>query len=542
MRLRRSTAYPSRFFIKQQQQKENVVSMAARSIMLLGCALATAWLVFLSYPAQSHAAVAWLAWVPFIWGTLRIRRSWTAFFYGWLTAFLFHAALLYWVYYTCVHGGGMTVASSLQAWLGLSALLSVQFGFFGFSCYFLRKTGPFFPFLAAFGFVTLEWLHQCLAFYGLGFPWLMWGYTQWNMPQFLQIAAWAGVYGVSFLLVLVSALIATSLGVQHIRRGIFCIFLAAAVWLGMYWWGDSRLPIQNNQITADEEDTSALTAAIIQPNIDQYKKWNPEFEQEIIHTIRKMGSELAKTKPQLAVWPESVMPGELVEDPYFQLMEDITTRSGAYQVLGSSLSEDGKQYVGAYLMTPRLNQLQSYRKIKLVPFGEFIPFEKQVKRFFPDIQILGELGSFTPGTFPQPLLEMGDLNFGTTICYEAIFPQLWLKQSRQGARFFVNLTNDAWFFNTAAPHQHLAANVMRAVETGRPVLRAANTGISAVIDSFGRIEQKTDLFTSAVLEARVDLPQEGQVTPYTQRGNLFVWVCAVFFFSLLISTMVFAYE
>ncbi len=540
MRLRRSTAYPSRFFIKQQQQKEHVVSIAARSILLLVCALATAWLVFLSYPAQSRAAVAWLAWVPFIWGTLRVRKSWAAFFYGWFTAFLFHAALLYWVYYTCVHGGGMTVAASLQAWLGLCALLSLQFGFFGFSCYFLRKTGPFFPFLAAFGFVTLEWLHQCLAFYGLGFPWLMWGYTQWNTPQFLQVASWTGVYGVSFILVLVSALIATSLGVQRIRRGIFCVFVAAAVWLGAYWWGDSRLPIKDQSGTTGNGDH--LTAAVMQPNIDQYKKWNPEFEQEIIHTIQTMGRELAKTKPQLVVWPESVTPGELLEDSYFKLMEDITAHSGAYQVIGSSIAQDGKQYVGAYLMTPKLNQLQVYRKIKLVPFGEFIPLEKQVKRFLPGVEILGELGSFSPGTFPQPLLEMDNLLLGSTICYEAIFPQLWLQQSRQGAQLFVNLTNDAWFFNTAAPHQHLAANVMRAVETGRPVLRAANTGISAVIDAFGRIEQKTDLFTRATLEEQVALPREGYVTPYTQRGNLFVWVCAVFFFSLLISTMVFAYE
>ena len=540
MRFRRSTAYPSRFFIKQQQQKEHVVSMAARGLLLLGCALCTAWLVFLSYPSQSRAAVAWLAWVPFIWGTLRVRRSWAAFFYGWFTAFLFHAAVLYWVYYTCVHGGGMTVASSLQAWLGLSALLSVQVGFFGFSCYFLRKTGPFFPFLAAFGFVTLEWLHQCLAFYGLGFPWLMWGYTQWNMPQFLQVASWTGVYGVSFILVLVSALIATALGVQHIRRGIFCIFLAAAIWLGGYWWGDSRLPIKTESTVA--EAANSLTAAVMQPNIDQYKKWNPEFEQEIIQTIGRMGADLENIKPDLAVWPESVTPGALVEDPYFKLMEDIAERSGAFQVIGSSLAEEGKQYVGAYLMTPQSDRLQAYQKIKLVPFGEYIPFEKQIRRFFPEIKILGELGSFSPGAFPQPLLEMGDFFLGTTICYEAIFPQLWLKQTRQGAQLFVNLTNDAWFFNTAAPHQHLAANVLRAVETGRPILRAANTGISAVIDAYGRIEQKTELFTPAMLQAQVAFPAEGYITPYTQRGNLFVWVCAVFFFSLLISTIVFSYE
>ena len=117
-----------------------------------------------------------------------------------------------------------------------------------------------------------------------------------------------------------------------------------------------------------------------------------------------------------------------------------------------------------------------------------------------------------------------------------------MAQNRQGAKLFLNLTNDAWFFDTSAPYQHLAANVLRAVETGRPVLRAANTGFSAVIDPFGRIEQKSSLFTREILRASVPLPVGDKMNFYTQWGDWFAWLCAALYFTLLISTMVFAYE
>ena len=156
--------------------------------------------------------------------------------------------------------------------------------------------------------------------------------------------------------------------------------------------------------------------------------------------------------------------------------------------------------------------------------------------------VLNELGSFTPGARNQNLLDLNGVLLGSTICYESIFPQLWLSQTRKGARVFVNITNDAWFFDTAAPYQHLAANVVRAVEIGRPVLRAANTGFSAHINPVGQIEQVSSLFTQTRLQTSVALPVGEYNTFYTQWGDWFAWVCVAIFFTLLISTMVFAYE
>lgn len=533
--VRRISTYSPRYF-RLRHPSESRWSVFGRLLFLLFCMSLTALLVFLSYPGKGHSLLAWVAWAPFFWGLTKIRHFWSTFLYGWLTALFFNLALFYWVYYTCVYGGNLSVALAAAAWIGLSGLLALQTGIFSGCCYFLKKMGFLFPLLAAMGFVTLEWIHQTLAFYAIGFPWFMWGYTQWNMPELLQVASLGGVYGVSFLLILVSALVGWALASRRIRCGFLFVFLALAVWFGAYGWGSSRLPVKGSSSTL-----SQLSVAIVQPNIDQYKKWDPLFEQEILDTITQFADELETQEVMLTLWPESVTPGELTEEPYFTKMQQIASRTGAYQVVGSSESAQDKQYVSAYLLTPDSESFQVYRKNKLVPFGEYIPLEKTVRKLFPHVTILGELGLFTPGPQVQPLLDMGGILIGSTLCYEAIFPQLWLTQARQGARFFVNLTNDAWFFDTAAPHQHLAANVLRAVETGRPVLRAANTGISAVIDPFGRIEQTTQLFKPVLMTTQISAAKS-LGTPYTSYGNLWLWICAFIFFSVLIFAMVFMYE
>ena len=508
-------------------------------LFLLLCALATAWLVYESFPRNSRPELAWFALAPFIWGVTRTKGFWSSFFYSWFTALLFHAGIFYWIYYTCLHGGGLSQGLSLAAWLGLSGLLSVQFAIFGGSCYFLKKTGVFFPLLAACGFVALEWVHQTLAFYGLGFPWLMLGYTQWNAPEVLQIVSFTGVYGLSFALAFTGASVGWAFALPGVKRGVGHMCMAALVFLGLFAFGHYRLP---SQPLRPGKALLSLNAALMQPNIDQYKKWDETFETEITDTLEEMGASLAGTDVMLAVWPESAVPGTLLEDRYFNLFTRGAADSGAYQLVGSNVPDGDAQYVGAYLLSPDGENLQSYRKIKLVPFGEYIPLEKWIRGAFPDVEVLGELGAFTPGALGQAPLDLGGVALGRTICYESIFPQLWVSQGRQGAKLFVNITNDAWFFNTAAPYQHLAINAVRAAEMGRPVLRAANTGFSAVIDPFGRVEQKSGLFTQEVLRAEVALPVGDKVTFYTQWGDWFAWLCAAIYFTLFISVAVFSYE
>lgn len=508
-----------------------------RFAFLLLLALGTAWLVKQSYPKVSNHMLAWLALAPFIWGVTKLKGFWTSFFYSWFTAVLINAGIYYWIYYTCVHGGGLSNGLSLAAWLGLSALLGLQFAVFGGSCFFLKKLGNLFPVLAACGVVALEWLHQTIAFYGLGFPWFMLGYTQWNAPEMIQIASFTGVYGVTFAVAFTGISVGYAFATSSLKRAVFHMILAGLVFLGLFAYGKSVLGEARRF-----QPLLSIPVALMQPDIDQYKKWSPEFEEEIIQTVLDMGRETDGKNRLLTVWPESVTPGPVQDPQYRMLFEDLATQSGSAQLLGSNTDAEGKQYVSAYLVEPGTDGLQVYHKEKLVPFGEYIPLETTVRSLFKNVAVLGELGVFSPGPKDQKLMSLPGVPFGTTVCYESIFPQLWLGQNRDGAKFFVNITNDAWYFDTDAPYQHLAVNVLRAVELGRPVLRAANTGISAVIDPLGRIEYKLDLNTRGILYATIPLPVGDNVNFYTQWGDWFAWLCAAFYFTLLISTFVFAYE
>ncbi len=523
--------------------RQGMVSLGRLGLLLAG-ACVTAGLFASSYPQLSHSFAAWFILAPFIWGVSNVRGFFASAFYGWLTGLLCNALLLSWVYYTCVYGGGLSVPMALGAWLGLSALLALQFAILGGACCFLKRTGVFFPLLAACGWVALEWVHQTIAFYGIGFPWIMLGYTQWNVPEVLYLASYTGVYGLSFILAFVGASVGWFFALPSIRQGLWQLFWAVCVFAIVFGLGKYQLNRRAAFVQhLHPQSLLNVQAALLQPNIDQYKKWTPEYEAEIVHTLEDMGNSLAGEGVYLAVWPESVVPGSLTEEKYFNLFSRLGSATGAYQVLGSNIFEgNNQQYVGAYLMTPQAEGLSAYRKIKLVPFGEFIPLEPWVRKLTANVDVMGALGAFLPGPYTQPLLDAGGVKLGTTICYESIFPQLWRSQNKQGAQLFVNITNDAWFFQTAAPYQHLAVNVLRAVENGRPVLRAANTGFSAYIDAWGNIRQKSGLFTREILQASVPLSVRNSSTFYAQWGDWFAWVCALVFFTIAISTAVFFYE
>lgn len=500
------------------------------------CAAGTAVLFKLSYPKPSHSLLAWLALAPFALAVTRLRSFWGTFFYSWLCGCLVYAGLYYWIFVTCWAGGGLSYSLALAAWLGLSALMAVQFAVFGGSCYYLKRLQWVYPVLAALGWASLEWAHEMLATYALGFPWVSLAYSQWNLPEVLQIASFTGACGVSAVVALTGLCVGYAFATPHLKRGVIQIVLAAAVFGGVYGYGAWVLhrPAPRALLS--------LRAAVLQPNIDQYKKWSPEFEQEIVDSLETMGRQLPQENVMLAVWPESVTPGPVQQPPYDELMRRLAQSSGAWQLVGSNRQEDGRQYVSAFLFSPVGEELPYYDKTHLVPFGEFIPLESALRRWFPQVQVLGELGGFTPGKWEQPLLQTGQIPFGVSICYESLFPTLWRRQAKQGAKFFVQITNDAWFFDTDAPYQHLAVAVVRAVELRRPVLRAANTGISAVIAPTGRLLARAELNTQAVLTANTALPLGQQTSFYVDWGDWFAWVCAAIYFTILLSVMVFAYE
>ena len=504
----------------------------AKGIWLLLCGAATVYLFRISYPAVSFSPAAWLALAPFIMGLFCLKRFWPAFWYSWLTGTAVYASLCYWIFVTCRTGGELSLALSAAAWLGLSLVLAVQFAIFGISCYFLKSLNSLFPFFAACGWVVLEWGHEVLASYFLGFPWFSLAYSQWNFLPVLQIAAWTGAAGISFAVAFVGVSVGYGLMIPRVGRGIVHFLLAAVVFLLLFQFGDLYLK------KASPKNLLRLKASLMQPNIDQYKKWSEEFEAEIETTIRLMAAQAAQERPLLIVWPESVTPGSVQQQPYADWMKEIAEQTQAWQLVGSNREEKGVQYVSAFLFSPQGKESGVYDKIHLVPFGEFIPLENTVRSLLPDVQVLGELGSFSPGKWDQPLLALNQLSIGSTICYESIFPGLWKDQARSGAHVFANLTNDAWFFDTDAPYQHLAAVILRAVENRRSILRAANTGISAVIAPSGEILARAELNTRAILTAEVSLPLGKELSFYSRYGNWLEWLCLVFYLSSFLSALI----
>jgi apolipoprotein N-acyltransferase len=226
----------------------------------------------------------------------------------------------------------------------------------------------------------------------------------------------------------------------------------------------------------------------------------------------------------LIVWPETAVPFFFQDHRALSArVVDVVHASGAALIFGSpayqQAGNETRYFNRAYLLTPDDLRPQFYDKVHLVPFGEYVPLKRLlvfVNRLVP------AAGDFEAGHVIHPL-KFQNLPAGILICFEAIFPELARAQTKAGAQILVNLTNDAWFGRTSAPYQHLSMALFRAVETGRPLIRAANTGFSAFIDAHGRITRKSRLFEEAVLEGRIRIPH-GTLTFYTRFGDLFAFL------------------
>ncbi|WP_424245638.1 apolipoprotein N-acyltransferase [Elusimicrobium posterum] len=513
----------------------DLVYVFIKFLLFAAAALLTAFLVFKAYPKSSVSAFVWVAFVPFLAALRKTKTFKGSVSFGVMTGFFTCGGLFYWIYYTCM-AGGVTPQLSLLALAGLSLIISLQFALFSGLSFYIRKTGIAFIFFAATGWVTVEFFHQILAYKILGFPWFMLGYSQWNRPEFLQFAAYGGVYAVSFIIVLVNASLAVALTVNDFVKRFVAVFIAFTIFFGAFIFGKQVLDIR------EPEDFTSIRVALLQPNIDLYKKWDAAFEHEIEDRLTELITYSAQSNPDLIVWPESALPGPIEHEYYGDFAINLAKMSKAYQVVGSNREgADGKQYVSAFLVNPAGEFKGIYDKETLVPFGEYVPLQHRLENLGVDLGVVGQMGVFTKGSDEQPLLEFKGIKFGTTICYESIFHKTWMRAAEEDARFFVNITNDGWYLDTSAPYQHFAVNVVRAVEYGKPVIRSANTGISAVIDGKGRILQASELNTAAVVEYELPLYDE-EPTFYTHWGDIFSYICMVVFLTCALAGFVISNE
>jgi apolipoprotein N-acyltransferase len=332
-----------------------------------------------------------------------------------------------------------------------------------------------------------------------------------------------GVYGVSAVLVLFNA-VATAVVAEQGRRArrLVPVLVAMSVLVaGLPLLG--RLRAAN---VAARPPAGSLVVALVQGNVAQDHKWDPLYQDETTTRYRDLTLAAAAEHPALVVWPETATPFFFQEPgPYREDLLALAGDAGAYVLFGSPAYrrvEGGFEELNrAYLVSPAGREIESYDKIQLVPFGEYVPFRRVL--FFVD-QIVHAIGTVVPGIVPT-VFQVPGARFGVLICYEGIFPALTRRFVAGGADFLVNITNDAWYGRTSAPRQHLAHATFRAVENRVPLVRAANTGISAVIDPEGQIRWEGPLFESLWRVERIAWP--GVRTFYAAWGDVFVYACVL---------------
>jgi apolipoprotein N-acyltransferase len=426
---------------------------------------------------------------------------------GWLYGAAHFATGIYWVYIsTHVYGGA-------PAWLAVLLLVALSSYLALYPALVLGLAARLDLLRRPVGWVGVPALWVLLElvrgwFYS-GFPWLSLGELAVDTPV-ARLAPLAGVHGLSALFML-SAFALYRLGVEHRPRGRL-LAAAALVAPGL----TVLLPPPSSWT---EPAGPALPVALVQSNIRQDEKWLPAMRYEALARHWRLTQQAWPAK--LVIWPEVALtqPLHLVQDGYLADLAQQAAERDATLLLGI-LVFDGDQRFNSIVTVGASSG--RYDKRHLVPFGEYFPIPDFLRPLMDVLET--PYSDFDFGAPDQPLLKLNGHAIEASICFEDVFGSEIGARAREAA-YLVNVTNDAWFADSSAPHQHLAYSRLRAMETGRWMLRAANTGISALISPDGRIEQRTPQFEQAVLRGTVE-PRAG-VTPYQRWGNAPLWIGSV---------------
>jgi apolipoprotein N-acyltransferase len=361
-----------------------------------------------------------------------------------------------------------------------------------------------------------------------GFPWVLLGYSQTGVLPVSQLASVVGVYGVSALVATVSAA-AASAAASPSRSVARLAPLAVALALvgAASVWGSWRVST-GALLNAGQP----IRVGLVQGNVDQAEKWDPRRAADIFETYLRMTNEAIAGGAELVIWPEASMPFTFEEDRGpAERVRRTAQRARVSILLGSNEIERGPVrhlYNSAFLVRPDGATGGVYRKMHLVPFGEYVPLQQLL--FFA-APLVEAVSAFSPGEAPV-LLAIGEHRVSTAICYEVVYPALVRRFVTEGSELLTTITNDAWFGPSSAPYQHFQQAAMRAIENGRYLVRSANTGISGVVDPYGRVVTESRLFEPAVITADARLLKNATV--YARTGDLFAYACAVMTLALLV--------
>ncbi len=490
-----------------------------RSRELLLAIVSGACLV-LAFPPIDLVPAAFVALIPLFYVIKNVRRGgfWSGFRPGFVAGITFFLLLLYWLALLSSDQMDNPVVMSGPLFL-LVLLQSFYWGLFSAVASFVgnRTRIPWFVILPVL-WVAFEQLRSLGV---IGFTWGALGYAAVNVPRAIQFASFTGVFGVSLWLALSNVLVLEV--VSGRRRRALATALAVVL----------LLPVLHGTLVlrgavggrGGEGAGRSIRVAVIQPNISGETKWDARYKSESFEVLGRLSLQAADRKPDLIVWPETAAPSYLLYEPDDLALVAAVARQTDTPILtgcpnlvpGDAEEGTGRPLNSVLLIDTDGIPRAAYSKMKLVPFGEAIPFETVIP-FLKEVDF-GE-ADFWPGS-ELVVFEHPEAAFSALICYESTFPRLARRFVAGGAELLVNVTNDVWYGRSSMPFQHASMAVMRAVENRRSLARSANSGVSMLIDPYGRVIGRTAIFEEGFLVERLPIVSDRPF--YTTSGDVFPW-------------------
>jgi apolipoprotein N-acyltransferase len=488
---------------------------------------ATAILLVLSFPNFELFFLAWVALAPLLAMVARRPSPLRALILGWAFGTVFFYTTCYWLTYSMIHYGGVP---TVVAYLLLLPATIVVGLFPGLAIMLvamaIKRWGQWAVLLAPIFWTAFEWVRLGVT----GQLWNALGYSQAFHPFMIQPATWGGVYAVSFLIVVVNAAIVLVLTKPEARRVVAALPLVTCVFLSMplaQLFTDARLWLS--------DPAPSVCVVAVQPNVPMTLVKSPDELRQLLERHLSLSLEGLKQCPadadgRLVIWPESPMNFTYAANKSFQqLVTKFSLENGTYLLFNSlEPAPNGGSYNSALLIKGN-DSIVQYDKIRLMPFGEYVP----LPQWLPGASLItGLVGEFTPGT-EYTLMPVGNYQAGVFICIESAYPWITREMTSRKADLLINISNDGYLGPTAVMRQHLANAVFRAVENGRPLMRVTNTGFTARISPVGDVDGLTNAFQTD-LRVWTYLPVKAN-TIYTRYGDWFVQLCAAISAILLVA-------
>jgi apolipoprotein N-acyltransferase len=487
-----------------------------------GVALAAA------FPKVDLNLFAWVAFVPLFYA-IEGQPLRQVFAYAWLQGLVCFVGSLYWVVIALHDFAGVATVLAVMPMLLLAAIMGAYTAVAIWTGELTaRRLGVTRLLTMPIAWAALEWIR---SYFPIGFPWNLLGYAAYRNIELIQFAEFSGVYGVSALIMFFNVVAYAIVFQVYSRReqtvGLGTLTAAMALALIFGSWRVHQLSTALPQ--------GSLKVAMVQGDIPQSLKWDPKFLETSFEIYRAQSEAAAQRGADLIIWPEAAAafffqpddhyPNRFADDAaYRQRLLQLAARTGDPILFGApALGVEGDLigfYNRAYLVSGEGQVVAWYDKMQLVPFGEYVPLRKLLGGLVN--RVVSGFGDMFAGR-EQTLFAVHGAKLAVLICYESVFPNLTRTAIKRGADILVNITNDAWYGTSSAPYQLLAMAAMRSVETKAPMVRVANTGISAVIESDGTITARTPLFERGTETEHVYWGQGKTV--YVQIGDVFAETC-----------------